>query len=119
MVCLIFQLKSREKLLYLPKRDLKSLYRSYMHSLAPQAYFLWDRSTFYGVARTSQSQWQIQGVRGIRDEQEINAWHYRWSADILTSILIDTIFALQVRSLSIYAIVSDTSRDHKSKFYVW
>ncbi|KAG1769906.1 glycosyl hydrolase family 3 N terminal domain-containing protein [Suillus placidus] len=52
---------------------------------------------------------RYRGVHGGRDEQELNAWHYQRSADIPTRILVDPVFASQVRSLSVYFVVSDVS----------
>lgn len=52
---------------------------------------------------------RYRGVHGSHDEQELDAWHNQRSADILTRILIDPVFALQIKSLSVYAVVSDTS----------
>ncbi|KAG2361101.1 hypothetical protein BDR07DRAFT_1410646 [Suillus spraguei] len=39
----------------------------------------------------------------------LDVWHYQRSADILTRILVDPAFASQVRSLSVYAVISDPS----------
>ncbi|KAG2357642.1 hypothetical protein BDR07DRAFT_1463415 [Suillus spraguei] len=52
---------------------------------------------------------RYKDVLGGHDEQELDAWHYQRSADILTRILVDTVFASHIRSLSVYAIVSDAS----------
>jgi hypothetical protein len=101
----------REIALYLPKRDLKSLL-SVPHALsriASQLIFREIDLHFTASPEPLRLDDRYKGVHGGRDEQELNAWHYQRSADILTRILVDPVFASQVRSLSVYAVVSDAS----------
>ncbi|KAG1873228.1 hypothetical protein F4604DRAFT_1881016 [Suillus subluteus] len=101
----------REIALYLPKRDLKSLL-SVPHALsriASQLIFREIDLHFTASPEPSRADDRYRGVHGSRDEQELDAWHYQRSADIFTRILVDPVFASQVRSLSIYAVVSHTS----------
>ncbi|KAG1851457.1 hypothetical protein DFJ58DRAFT_792485 [Suillus subalutaceus] len=101
----------REVALYLPKRDLKSLL-SVPHTLsriASQLIFREIDLHFTASPEPSRADDRYRGVHGGRDGEELDAWHYQRSADILTRILVDPVFASQVRSLSIYAVVSDTS----------
>ncbi|KAG1851091.1 hypothetical protein DFJ58DRAFT_792972 [Suillus subalutaceus] len=90
----------REIALYLPKRDLKSLLSLIFREIDLH---------FTASPEPSRADDRYRGVHGSRDEQELDAWHYQRSADIFTRILVDPVFASQVRSLSIYAVVSDTS----------
>ncbi|KAG2032624.1 hypothetical protein BDR03DRAFT_903493 [Suillus americanus] len=102
----------RQVALYLPKRDLKSLL-SVPHTLSRIASQLIFREIDLHFTASpepeSRTDDRYRGVHGGRDEQELDAWHYQRSADILTRILVDPVFASQVRSLSIYAVVPDMS----------
>ncbi|KAG1842083.1 hypothetical protein C8R48DRAFT_737876 [Suillus tomentosus] len=89
----------REIALCLPKRDLKSLL------------LLIFRETdlhFTASPDPPRAENRYRDVNVSQEEQELNAWHCQRSADILTRILVDPVFASQVRNLSVYA-VSDTS----------
>ncbi|KAG1808003.1 uncharacterized protein BJ212DRAFT_1449154 [Suillus subaureus] len=92
----------REVALYLPKRDLKSLL-SIPHVLSRIASQLIFREIDLHFTASPEP------PEPMTDAGELDAWHYQRSADILTRILVDPVFASQVRSLSVYAVVSDTS----------
>ncbi|KAG2143596.1 hypothetical protein DEU56DRAFT_791460 [Suillus clintonianus] len=101
----------REIALCLPKRDLKSLLLvpHALSRIASQLIFREIDLHFTASPDLSRVENRYRGVHGGHEEQELDAWHYQRSADILTRILVDPVFALQVRSLSVYAVVSDAS----------
>lgn len=98
----------RQIALCLPKRDLKSLLLvpHALSRIASQLIFREIDLHFTALPDLSRVE---NRYRGVHDEQELNAWHYQRSADILTRILVDPVFASQVRSLSVYGVVSDAS----------
>ncbi|KAG2352713.1 hypothetical protein BDR07DRAFT_1312760 [Suillus spraguei] len=98
----------RKIALYLPKRDLKSLLLV-PHALSRIASQLIFREIDLHFTASPGPNNRYKDVLGGHDEQELDAWHYQRSADILTRILVDTVFASHIRSLSVYAIVSDAS----------
>ncbi|KAG2076303.1 hypothetical protein BDR04DRAFT_1045844 [Suillus decipiens] len=102
----------REIALHLPKRDLKSLLLvpHALSRIASQLIFREIDLHFTASPGPPRADNKYKDAHGDRDEQaELDAWHYRRSADILTRILVDPVFASHVRSLSVYAIVSDAS----------
>ncbi|KAG1769108.1 hypothetical protein EV702DRAFT_978950 [Suillus placidus] len=101
----------REIALCLPKRDLKSLLLvpHALSRIASQLIFREINLHFTASPEAPGADHRYRGVHGSHDEQELDAWHYQRSADILTRILVDPVFASQVRSLSVYAVVSNAS----------
>ncbi|KAG2352100.1 hypothetical protein BDR07DRAFT_1344518 [Suillus spraguei] len=102
----------REIALNLPKRDLKSLLLvpHALSRIASQLIFREIDLHFTASPGPPRGDNKYKDAHGDHDEQaELDAWHYQRSADILTRILVDPIFASHVRSLSVYAIVSDAS----------
>ncbi|KAG1810487.1 uncharacterized protein HD556DRAFT_1428473 [Suillus plorans] len=100
----------REIALCLPKRDLKSLLLV-PHALSRIASQLIFRETdlhFTASPDPPRAENRYRDVNVSQEEQELDAWHCQRSADILTRILVDPVFASQVRNLIVYA-VSDTS----------
>ncbi|OJA16456.1 hypothetical protein AZE42_04670 [Rhizopogon vesiculosus] len=98
--------------LYLSKRDLKSLLLV-PHALSRIASQLIFRDIDLHFTSSPNLLRNENRCRNVHDEQldtEHDAWHYQRCADILTRILVDPIFASQVKNLSVYAVVSDTSR---------
>jgi hypothetical protein len=98
--------------LYLPKRDLKSLLLvpHALSRIASQLIFCDIDLHFTASPDLSRSENRSKNIHDEHGDQEHDAWHYQRSADILTRILVDPVFALQVKSLSVYTPVSDTSR---------
>ncbi|KAG0695743.1 hypothetical protein DFH29DRAFT_1005197 [Suillus ampliporus] len=99
----------REIALCIPKGDLKSLLlvphaRS---RIASQLIFREIDLHFTASPNLPRAENRYRGVNGSQEEQELDAWHYQRSADILTRILVNPVFASQIRSLSVYAVVSD------------
>lgn len=101
----------REIALCLPKRDLKSLLLvpHALSRIASQLIFREINLHFTASPEAPGAYHRYIGVHGSHDEQELDAWHYQRSADILTRILVDPVFASQVRSLSVYAVISNAS----------
>ncbi|KAG2114174.1 uncharacterized protein F5147DRAFT_570558 [Suillus discolor] len=101
----------REIALCLPKRDLKSLLLvpHALSRIASQLIFREIDLHFTASPDPPRAENRYRAVNGNQEEQELDAWHYQRSADILTRILVDPVFASQVRSLSVYAGVSDAS----------
>ncbi|KAG2352107.1 hypothetical protein BDR07DRAFT_1439519 [Suillus spraguei] len=102
----------REIALNLPKRDLKSLLLvpHALSRIASQLIFREIDLHFTASPGPPRGDNKYKDAHGDHDEQaELDAWHYQRSADILTRILVDPVFASHIRSLSVYAIVSDAS----------
>lgn len=101
----------REIALCLPKRDLKSLLLvpHALSRIASQLIFREIDLHFMASPEPLRADNRYRGVHGSHDEQELDAWHNQRSADILTRILIDPVFASQIKSLSVYAVDSGTS----------
>jgi hypothetical protein len=121
MVCLVFLLKSGEKLLCLYRVDLKYLLlvpHALSRIASQQLIFREIGLHFMALAEPSRADSRYKGIHSGYNEQELDAWHNQRSADILTPILIDSVFALQVRSLSVYAVVSDASHIGISDWFV-
>ncbi|KAG2137838.1 uncharacterized protein EDB93DRAFT_1242173 [Suillus bovinus] len=108
----------REIALCLPKRDLKSLLLvpHALSRIASQLIFREIDLHFTASPDPPKAENRYRGVHGGQEEQELDAWHYQRSADILTRILVDPVFASQVKSLSVYAVGSDAS--HTSAFQI-
>lgn len=101
----------REIALCLPKRDLKSLLLvpHALSRIASQLIFREIDLHFTASPDHSRVENRYRSVHDDQDERELDAWHYQRSADILTRILVDPVFASQVRSLCVYAVVSGAS----------
>ncbi|KAF9228267.1 hypothetical protein BS17DRAFT_745588 [Gyrodon lividus] len=98
----------REIALFLPKRDLKSLLLvpNALSRIASQ--LLFREIDLHLTAAVEPVEGRSRITHGESIDQDIDAWHYQRSADILTRILVDPHFAGQVRSLSVYAASDDT-----------
>ncbi|KAF9237964.1 hypothetical protein BU15DRAFT_88538 [Melanogaster broomeanus] len=95
----------REIAFYLPKRDLKSLLLvpNVLSRIASQLLF---REIDLHLTAAVEDPSRVACGESI--DQDLDAWHYQRSADILTRILVDPHFAGQVKSLSVYAASYDT-----------
>ncbi|KAG2359906.1 hypothetical protein BDR07DRAFT_1414029 [Suillus spraguei] len=102
----------REIALNLPKRDLKSLLLvpHALSRIASQLIFREIDLHFTASPGPPRGDNKYKDAHGDHDEQaELDAWHYQRSADILTRILVDPVFASHIRSLSVYAITGSCS----------
>lgn len=102
----------REIALFLPRRDLKSLLLV-PHALSRIASQLLFREIDLHLTASLEHGRVEERSRisyGETIDQDVDAWHYQRSADILTRILVDPLFSGQVRSLSVYAVAHDTSQ---------
>lgn len=102
----------REIALFLPKRDLKSLLfvPNALSRIAGQLLFREIDLHLTAAMEFCGAESRFQPAQGESVDQDIDAWHYQRSADILTRILVDPHFAGQVRSLSIFALSYDVKQ---------
>ncbi|KAH0833814.1 hypothetical protein J3R83DRAFT_10974 [Lanmaoa asiatica] len=102
----------REIALFLPKRDLKSLLLvpNALSRIASQLLFREIDLHLTAAMEPGGAESRLRPIHGESVDQDIDAWHYQRSADILTRILVDPHFASQVRSLSIFALSYDVTQ---------
>ncbi|KAG8220747.1 hypothetical protein J3R82DRAFT_2161 [Butyriboletus roseoflavus] len=102
----------REIALFLPKRDLKSLLfvPNALSRIASQLLFREINIHLTAAVEPGGADSRFRPTQGESVDQDIDAWHYQRSADILTRILVDPHFAGQVRSLSIFALSYDVKQ---------
>lgn len=102
----------REIALFLPKRDLKSLLLvpNALSRIASQLLFREIDLHLTPAMEPGGAEGRVRPTQGGSVEQDIDTWHYQRSADILTRILVDSHFAGQVRSLSIFAVSYDVTQ---------
>lgn len=102
----------REIALFLPKRDLKSLLLvpNALSRIASQLLFREIDLHLTAGMEPGGAESHLRPTPEESANQDIDAWHYQRSADILARILVDPHFAGQVRSLSVFALSYDVTQ---------